>query len=154
LINNAVKFTPDGGRIEVWGRLVQGTDPVIEIVVADSGVGIDPADHDMVFEKFYRASSIDLHSTGDTKFMGGGPGLGLPIAKGVVEGHGGRIWVESEGYHKEVCPGSRFHVLLPLRRGVTDPDWVSRQLRKTRPLTGIAKRLVGRAGQAASEESG
>ncbi len=154
LVNNAIKFTPDGGRIEVWGRLVQGPEPVIEIVIADSGVGIDPGDHDMIFEKFYRASSIDLHSTGDTKFMGGGPGLGLPIAKGVIEGHGGRIWVESEGYDEEACPGSRFHVLLPLRRGGADPDWVSRQLRKTRPLTGLAKRLVTRDGQNDKKGSG
>ncbi len=151
LINNAIKFMPDGGRIEIWGRLVQGPEPVIEIVVADRGVGINPKDHDMIFEKFYRAGSTDLHSTGDIKFMGGGPGLGLPIAKGVIEGHGGRIWVESEGYDEEACPGSRFHVLLPLRRGLSDPDWVSRQLRKTRPLTGLAKRLVAKAGQKESQ---
>jgi signal transduction histidine kinase len=153
LINNAIKFTPDGGRIEIWGRVVQGPEPIVEIVVADTGVGIDPSDHDMIFEKFYRAGSTSLHSTGDTKFMGGGPGLGLPIAKGVVEGHGGRIWVESEGYDREICPGSRFHVLLPLRRGDADPDWVSRQLRKTRPLTGLAKRIVARTAQKADRKS-
>jgi signal transduction histidine kinase len=151
LINNAIKFTPDGGRIEVLGRVVPGPEPVVEIVVADNGIGIDPADHDLVFEKFYRAASADMHSTGDIKFMGGGPGLGLPIAKGVIEGHGGRIWVESDGHDREQCPGSRFHILLPVQGGHTDPDWLSQQLRKTRPLTGIAKRIVERAGQRADK---
>ncbi|HID06526.1 MAG TPA: HAMP domain-containing histidine kinase, partial [Armatimonadetes bacterium] len=112
-INNAIKFTPDGGRIEIWGRVVRGSEPVIEIVVADTGIGIDPKDHELIFEKFYRVGSVDLHSTGNTKFKGAGPGLGLPIAKGVIEGHGGRIWVESDGYDEDACPGSRSHVLLP-----------------------------------------
>jgi signal transduction histidine kinase len=55
-----------------------------------------------------------LHSTGDTKFKGAGPGLGLHIARGVIEAHGGQIWVESEGYDEEKCLGSAFHVVLPL----------------------------------------
>ena len=141
LINNAIKFTPDGGRIEIWGRVVQGSEPVIEIVVSDTGIGIDAKDHELIFEKFYRVGSADLHSTGTTKFKGAGPGLGLPIAKGVIEGHGGRIWVESDGYDEEACPGSRFHVLLPLRRIPPDPQQLTEQLRKTRPVTGLSKRL-------------
>ncbi|HEC34026.1 MAG TPA: hypothetical protein ENI37_04850, partial [Chloroflexi bacterium] len=44
---------------------------------------------------------------------GAGPGLGLPIARGVIEGHGGCIWVESEGYDEERCPGTTFHIVLP-----------------------------------------
>jgi signal transduction histidine kinase len=154
LINNAIKFTPDGGRIEIQGRMIEGSEPVIEIIVADTGVGIDPEDHDMIFEKFYRAGSIDLHSTGDIKFMGGGPGLGLTIAKGVIEGHGGRIWVESLEHDEKTFPGSRFHVLLPLRRELSDAEHVSRQLKKTRPLSGLAKRLVARSGQHEDKESG
>jgi signal transduction histidine kinase len=141
LVNNAIKFTPDGGRIEIWGRVVQGTEPVIEIVVADTGIGIDIQDHELIFEKFYRAGSVDLHSTGNTKFKGAGPGLGLSIAKGVIEGHGGRIWVESDGHDEEACPGSRFHVLLPLKSAVSDPGRLANQLRKTRPVTGLSKRL-------------
>ncbi len=143
LINNAIKFTPDGGRIEIWGRVVHGPEPVIEIVIADSGVGIDPRDHDLIFDKFYRVESSDLHSTGTIKYKGAGPGLGLAIAKGVIEGHGGRIWVESEAYDEESCPGSRFHILLPIQSRFADPDRVSAQLRKTRPVTGITKRLLG-----------
>lgn len=55
------------------------------------------------------------HSTGKTKFKGAGPGLGLSLVKGIVDAHDGRIWVESPGYDEKKCPGSSFHVLLPLR---------------------------------------
>lgn len=145
LVNNAIKFTPDGGRIEVRGRVVDAPESVVEIIIADKGIGINPQDHEMIFEKFYRAGSTDLHSTGEIKFMGGGPGLGLPIAKGVIEGHGGRIWVESEKRDEATCPGSQFHVLLPVKSGVPDADSVSRQLRRTRPITDFARRLIARA---------
>lgn len=144
LINNAIKFTPDGGLIEVWGRVVRGPEPVIEIVFADTGIGIDLEEQEMIFEKFYRVGSADLHSTGSVKFKGAGPGLGLPIAKGVIEGHGGRIWVESPGHNEEKYPGSRFHVLLPLQTTPADPDQVAEQLKETRPVTGLAKRLAGK----------
>jgi signal transduction histidine kinase len=142
IINNAIKFTPDAGRIEIRGRLVQGREPVIEIVVADQGIGIDPKDQEIIFEKFYRVDRVDLHSTSSIQFKGAGPGLGLPIAKGVIEGHGGRIWVESEKQDEASCPGSRFHILLPLRRGFIDPDRVTEQLRKTRPMTGFTDKLM------------
>jgi signal transduction histidine kinase len=144
LINNAIKFTPDGGLIEIWGRVVRGPEPVIEIVFADTGIGIDLEEQEMIFEKFYRVGSADLHSTGSVKFKGAGPGLGLPIAKGVIEGHGGRIWVESPGHDEENYPGSRFHVLLPLQITPADPDQVAEQLKETRPVTGLAKRLAGK----------
>ena len=77
-------------------------------------VWIDPDDQELVFEKFYRVGSLMLHSTGDTKFKGAGPGLGLHIARGVIEAHGGQIWVESEGYDEKELPGSEFHIVLPL----------------------------------------
>jgi signal transduction histidine kinase len=121
LIGNAIKYTPDGGRIDITARLltVAGEEPVgVEVIVSDSGVGIDIADQNRVFDKFYRTEGPELHSTSKTRFMGGGPGLGLAIAKGIVDAHGGRIYVESTGYDPETCPGSHFHVLLPIR-----PTW-------------------------------
>ncbi len=117
LIQNAIKYTPDGGKIFVRGKLLAGShgkDSAVEVVVADTGIGIAPEDLDRVFEKFFRAGDALRHSTGDIKFKGGGPGLGLTIAKGIVEAHGGRIWVESPGCDERACPGSCFHVVLPL----------------------------------------
>jgi signal transduction histidine kinase len=117
LIGNAVKYTPDGGRIDliVFQLAEDGARPAaVEVVVADTGVGIDPKYHELIFEKFFRVGTAALHSTGSTKFMGAGPGLGLPLARGVVQGHGGRIWVESPGFNMQKLAGSRFHVWLPL----------------------------------------
>jgi len=117
LVNNAIKYTPDGGRITVTGRTAEAPDlgRCIEVAVEDTGIGIAPEDLDLIFEKFYRTGEVALHSSGTTTFKGGGPGLGLAIAQGVVLAHGGRLWAESPGYDEETCPGSRFVVQLPLR---------------------------------------
>ena len=69
----------------------------------------------------YKVTRNMLHSTGDTKFKGAGPGLGLTIARGIVEAHGGRIWAESPGHDEEKCPGSKFYVLLPIRNLTQTP---------------------------------
>ncbi|MBN2304906.1 MAG: GAF domain-containing protein [Anaerolineae bacterium] len=113
VVLNAIKFTPDGGRIDISGRM---QDEHVLVIIKDNGIGIDPANHELVFEKFFRAHDPSLHSTGDTKFMGAGPGLGLTIARGVVDAHGGRIWVESERHDPENFPGSTFYILLPLSK--------------------------------------
>jgi signal transduction histidine kinase len=84
------------------------------VVVEDTGIGIAPEDIDLIFEKFYRTGEVELHSSGTTTFKGGGPGLGLAIAKGIVRSHGGLIWAESPGCDEEACPGSKFVVQLPL----------------------------------------
>lgn len=142
LIGNAVKYTPDGGAITVTAELapsVDGESQFVEIVVADTGIGIDPQYHEMIFEKFFRVGNPKLHSTGSTKFMGAGPGLGLHIAKGVIEAHGGRIWVESEGEDKERLPGSRFHVILPLDPPAAPPAVRQPAVHKEQP----AGSLVG-----------
>jgi signal transduction histidine kinase len=83
------------------------------VVVADTGIGINKEDQNHIFDKFYTVEDVSLHSTGKTQFRGGGPGLGLTIVKGIVEAHGGRIWVESDGYDPNQNPGSTFYVLLP-----------------------------------------
>ena len=120
LIGNAIKYTPDGGTITILGKAlpdhVDLCEGGIEIVVSDTGIGIDPRFHDLIFRKFYQTGQIALHSTGKTKFKGGGPGLGLAIVQGIVEAHGGHVWVESPSWDEQVCPGSQFHVVLPLRQ--------------------------------------
>ncbi len=109
---NAIKYTPDGGKVTVDGRKLPG---FIEVIVHDTGIGIDPDDQAFIFDKFGRLGNISLHSSGKTKFKGGGPGLGLHITKGIIESHGGAIWVESPGYDEMNLPGSTFHILLPLK---------------------------------------
>ncbi len=116
LLLNAIKYTPDGGRITVSGRCIGDQETCgefVEIVVSDTGIGIAPEFHEIIFTKFFRTGEVSFHSSGKTKFKGGGPGLGLSIAKGIADAHGGRIWVESPGYDEVTLPGSRFHVLLP-----------------------------------------
>lgn len=111
VVLNAIKYTPDGGRIDITGRQEDNT---VLIAIKDTGIGIDPANHELIFEKFFRVQDPSLHSTGATKFMGAGPGLGLTIARGVFNAHGGRVWVESPGYNAEKFPGSIFYISLPL----------------------------------------
>lgn len=118
VLANAIKFTPDNGRITISGRLLPG---FVEIVFTDTGIGISIENQAFIFDKFGQLGRTDLHSSGKTKFKGGGPGLGLSISKGIIEAHGGTIWVESEGYDEVKLPGSTFHILLPTRTEPTDP---------------------------------
>ncbi len=120
VVVNAIKYTPDGGKIKISGRKLEPNNADlrtggVEVIISDTGIGIDPRFHDLIFTKFYQTGELALHSTGKTKFKGGGPGLGLAIARGIVEAHRGRIWVESPGYSEENCPGSTFHIVLPVR---------------------------------------
>jgi signal transduction histidine kinase len=118
VLTNAIKFTPDEGKITVDGRTLPG---FIEIIISDTGIGISPENQTLIFEKFGQVGGANLHSSGKTKFKGGGPGLGLPITRGIIEAHGGTIWVESRGYDEEKYPGSTFHILIPARTEPTDP---------------------------------
>ena len=115
VIMNAIKYTPDGGKINISGkRIGDGAKPEVEIAVSDTGIGIAPENQELVFEKFYQTGEVMLHSSGKTKFKGGGPGLGLAIARGIVEAHNGRIWLESPGYDEEINPGTTVYVRLPV----------------------------------------
>ncbi|MCB0194850.1 MAG: GAF domain-containing protein [Anaerolineae bacterium] len=119
LVQNAIKYTPDGGKISVIGRCLdknaqQPNQAFVEIIIRDTGIGIAPEELEHVFEKFYRVGDARHHSTGQTKFKGAGPGLGLTIARGIVTAHGGRIWGESLGYDEGNLPGSSFYVVLPV----------------------------------------
>ncbi len=120
LLRNAVKFTDNGGKITISSRVIA---PIIdlpqggvEIVFSDTGVGVDPNFSEIIFTKFYQPGELGKHSTSKTRFKGGGAGLGLALSKGIVEAHGGRIWVESPGYDEVNFPGSHFHVILPLAK--------------------------------------
>ncbi|MBN2386850.1 MAG: HAMP domain-containing protein [Anaerolineales bacterium] len=118
LVMNAIKYTPDGGSIAVSGQELRANaqPPEIEIVIADTGIGVDPEYHEAIFEKFFQTGEVLFHSSGKTKFKGGGPGLGLAIARGIINAHNGRIWVESAGHDENNYPGSRFFVRLPIGR--------------------------------------
>jgi signal transduction histidine kinase len=117
VLYNAVKYTPDGGQIGICGRKLPG---FLEVIIRDTGIGIDPDDSQVIFDKFVRLGNTALHSSSKTKFKGGGPGLGLRIAKGILESHGGAIWVESDGFDEKSCPGSTFHILIPMRAAPPD----------------------------------
>jgi signal transduction histidine kinase len=116
-MSNAVKYTPDGGTIQVTAELQKSGDTnntFVKITVNDNGVGVPKEKQKRIFESLYEVKDLELHSTSKTDFMGGGVGLGLPIARGVAEAHGGSLWVESNGYDPETCPGSKFHLILPM----------------------------------------
>lgn len=117
IVGNAAKYTPDSGRIKIMAQLLKENNGTgtsfVEVIVADTGVGIDIEKQKMIFEKFGTAENVALHSSSKTQFLGGGAGLGLTIARGIIEAHEGRIWVESEGYDPKKLPGSKFFILLP-----------------------------------------
>ena len=105
ILENAIKYSPDGGLIVLRGD-VRSTDVVISI--ADQGIGISPEDLIPLFEKFFRVRSA-LH------YHVAGTGLGLPVARAVIEAHGGRIWVESK-----VGQGTTVFFSLPKAAPVLD----------------------------------
>jgi len=110
LVDNAVKYSPDGGLIVLRGEVRQHE---VVISVADQGVGLTPEHLNRLFEKFFRAkSSLGRHVVGS--------GLGLPISRTIVESHGGRIWAESR-----VAEGTTLYFTLPLEdpsRELRDPE--------------------------------
>lgn len=105
LLSNALKFTSDGGRVEVAARLRDG---FVEFSVRDTGIGIPKEQQEAVFDKFYQVGAT-------TRGVREGTGLGLAITRALVEEHGGRVWVESES-----GKGSRFAFTIPLEAAHED----------------------------------
>lgn len=116
LLVNAIKYTPDGGKVTITAGpgIIDDEIPAVEIVVKDTGIGLDAEHHELVFEKFYQVGSVAIHSSGKTTFKGGGSGLGLAIVRGVAKAHGGKVWVKSSGYDEVNLPGSTFFLQLPI----------------------------------------
>jgi len=106
LLSNALKFTPEGGRIDVSAHL---QDSAAEIAVADTGVGIAPEDQEAIFEEFRQVGTADKKVEGT--------GLGLALSRKFIELHGGRIWVNSEA-----GKGSTFTFTLPVRLELNDRE--------------------------------
>ena len=101
LIGNAIEFTPAEGSIRIQARPSRRDPEWIEVVVSDTGIGIDPKHHEMIFREFAQVDSSRARRHHGT-------GLGLAIARNFILLHGGEIWVESE-----LGRGSRFHFTLP-----------------------------------------
>ena len=99
LLDNAIQYTPAGGRVEVTAS---AQDSFVLVTVSDTGIGIPRSDQPRIFERFYRVDAARSREVGGT-------GLGLSIAKHIVEAHGGKIWVESD-----IGEGSRFHFSVPV----------------------------------------
>jgi two-component system phosphate regulon sensor histidine kinase PhoR len=99
LLDNALQYTPAGGKIEVSALCSDGR---VIVTVADTGIGIPQVEQERIFERFYRVDAARSREAGGT-------GLGLSIARHIMEAHGGRLWVESA-----VGEGSRFHFSIPI----------------------------------------
>lgn len=108
LIQNAIKFTPDGGEVLITTK-IEGEYCIIS--VKDNGVGVESSKLGKIFEKFYEAQDSKYHSSSKSSFMGGGLGLGLPSVRAMAVANGGGVKVKSEQ-----GKGSEFSVYLPLEK--------------------------------------
>lgn len=118
VVSNAMKYTPDGGRLRIVGEHIEEpsvAESMVHIWVQDSGVGIPAEERERIFNRFYVLENTIRHHSSKTAFKGGGLGLGLAVARGIIEAHGGKMWAESAGYDEERLPGSTFHMLLPVK---------------------------------------
>ncbi len=134
ILGNAVKFTPDKKKISVNTKfvlrprrpdkfsnngfggscaIINNQVPYVEISITDSGIGIAESEQEAIFDKFHEVGELEGHSSGKVAFKSRGAGLGLSIVKGIVDLHGGAVWVESKGHDPVKCPGSTFFILLP-----------------------------------------
>ena len=124
VVDNALRFTRKNGTITVRGRELSG---FLEITVRDMGPGIDPKDQTRIFDPF-----STLHSDGKSEEAIARPRLGLHLARGILEAHGGAIWVSSAGFDDRKHPGSTFHLMIPFNKMPPD-DLTARLLGFHRP---------------------
>jgi len=108
LVGNALRYTPAGGRISIDAGVDGGS---VQVSVADNGTGISPEDLPHIFDRFYRGE----RSRSRRRESGGGAGLGLAISKGLVEAHGGEIWVDIQRNEPQEGVGTKFLFTLPYR---------------------------------------
>ncbi|MCK5031971.1 MAG: response regulator [Calditrichia bacterium] len=112
LLQNALKFTNENGEVNlIYAANNRGKNVFVKVI--DSGIGIPVDKQDMIFEPFYEVQNSIHHTTSKVDFMGGGIGLGLTLAKQVIESHDGQIVVESE-----LNKGSIFTVVLPFKNSI------------------------------------
>ncbi len=116
LLLNAIRFTHDGGNIFITASKASGNKGFVQVSIADSGVGIEEDQLERIFDEFYEVSQSRYHHSGTIEFQSAGIGLGLSVAKGIIEEHGGKIWAESR--RSRGSTGSVFHVLLPEQKQV------------------------------------
>ena len=115
VVDNAIKYTPTKGQIQIQGRTLPG---FIEISVTDTGVGIAAEDQVRIFEQFAKVSDQGDYESDSYDSLGSG--LGLHLCKGIIEAHGGAVWVDSPGYDEESYPGCIFHLMIPAREESPD----------------------------------
>ena len=122
LVRNAITFTNEGGQVQVSVESVTGH---VQVSVKDNGIGIPTNDISHIFDRFFQ---VESHLTRRHTGMG----LGLSVAKTMIEMHGGRIWVQSPGYDEVNFPGSKFYVLLPSQnRGQGEGVEMGREIKMT-----------------------
>lgn len=105
LLLNAIRFTPDDGSIRA---ILESFESEVRVAVSENGIGVPKEDFNRIFDQFSHSQKVSSHSSGTIEFKSSGLGLGLAIAKRIIEMHRGRIWVESE-----VGKGSSFYFTLP-----------------------------------------
>jgi len=146
ILENAIKFTRPGGMIDISGKEITSAELLqrreklkpftthffdrplgpgyLQLTVRDTGLGLDPEDQVRIFDKFYEVGDITSHHTSQTGFGGKGVGLGLTLVRGMIEAHGGMIWVESEGT-ADGGKGSSFHIVLPVEGAADETASIS-----------------------------
>jgi PAS domain S-box-containing protein len=136
LLLNAIKYGPEGGEIEICGEVLDrealsrqqetldrfnpgflrrcGDRCYVQVAVRDQGAGVPVEEQQGIFEIFYEIGDIRHHSSGTSRHQGKGAGLGLAMVKGMVEAHGGMVWVDNR-------EGSAFFLILPMEQEATQP---------------------------------